>query len=110
MKKRNLVGKMSCYYENHGCGSYIAYNNYPDRVKIEIDDEQMEHKFVNDTMNAKGNFGVWDSCGVEITNEGGFLTWLKKWMKNNHVYFERTDYEKVTSTSTRLRYSEYDYK
>lgn len=107
--KRELIGKMECYYRNQGNG-HLVFNSYPDRVKFEFDDEEMEKKFLSDVKTAKGYFYVYDTYGIEITNEGGFLTWLKKWMKENHVYFERTDFEKITDTSTRLRYSEYDYK
>lgn len=108
--KRVLIGEIECYYVNKGSGSWISYNTYPDRVKFEFDDEEMEKKFLSDVKTAKGYFYVCDTYGIEITNEGGFLTWLKKWMKENHVYFERTDYNKLTCTTTEIRYYEYDYK
>ena len=103
---RNLIGKIECYYVNHGYGSYINFKNSPDYVKVYIDDVCLMKKFYKEIP-----FNVYDEgYYYEILNHKGFLSWLRKWMKVNHVYFNRIDYNKYTSTSTTLRNEEYEFK
>ena len=106
--KRELIGKIECYYKNHGYGSYISFNNYPDFVNVFINDNNLRKKFYKEITFDIYNEG--DHFQVLSHGNSGILTWLKKWMKENHVYFARTDYEKYTSTSISLKSDEYEFQ